>query len=134
MDFNAELSGLLGNDAAMAIARSLGGVEVYVPARPDTGHKLARLVGSGGMKALCEAYGGIAVIMPNVKHSSRKERILSLLGKGKTRREIAETCGVTERYVYYLAALNRERTASSSQSGGSFRGRKNCGSAATVNS
>lgn len=120
-----ELSGLLGSDTAMAIAKSLGGVEVYIPTRSDAEHKLARIAGTGGMKALCEAYGGIAVIMPNVKHSSRKERILSLLGKGKTRREIAEICGVTERYVYYLAALNRETPTGSNQRGKPHRAGQN---------
>ena len=100
-----ELEGILGRDMARALSLHRGGLETYVPMRADTGHALARIVGARGMEALCAEFRGQYITVPNGRNEPQKEKVLRLLAQGKTRSSIALECGVSENYVYKLAAL-----------------------------
>ena len=101
-----DLSSILGGDLALVLARSRGGVSVYVPYTATAAHDLARLVGVKGMEALCAEFGGENIVVPNARRDPNKSRILALLRKGMSKRTIAMECRVTERYVYHLAGLH----------------------------
>ncbi|MCL1939555.1 MAG: RNA helicase [Desulfovibrionaceae bacterium] len=100
-----DLIEILGRDMANTLCVTRGGVEIYVPHNPSSVHDLARIVGLRGMEALCAEFKGQYIIVPNGKREPHKERVHQLLSQGKTKRDIALECGVTERYVYYVAGM-----------------------------
>lgn len=97
------LCAVLGKDMGETLCANRGGVPMYVPRTAHTGHELAKIIGLKGMEALCAAYKGEYITVP--ASGVRKEQILRMLSEGRTKREIALACGVTERYVYQLAGL-----------------------------
>lgn len=101
------LRSIIGNDMAATLCNNLGGIPVYVPGAAHAGHELAKVVGMRAMQALCVHYSGEYITVPtgNVK----KEDVLQMLEQGKKKREIAQVCGVTERYVYLLAGLDPDK-------------------------
>lgn len=101
-----ELTAILGKDAARTLARHLGGVQTYVPAEPSAAHQLAKIVGVRGMAALCSEFKGEYITVPNEKREPHKTEVDRLLKQGMSKRAVALACGVTERYVYYVAALD----------------------------
>lgn len=98
------LRAIVGNDMAVTLCNNLGGVPIYVPFEAHSGHELARTIGLPAMTALCQRYKGEYITVPN--GGVQKEQILDMLAKGVKKREIALSCGVTERYVYMLAGLD----------------------------
>jgi len=100
-----ELRAILGHDMADTLCIVRGGVKIYVPHNASVTHELARIVGLRGMMALCAEYKGEYITVPNGKREPHKERVYQLLRQGKSRRAIAQECGVTERYVYYVACM-----------------------------
>lgn len=99
-----DLRAVLGADMAATLCRYRGGVSLYIPHTAHSGHDLARIVGLQGMIALCARYKGEYITVPSP--GVRKDKVLRLLEQGVKKREIARTCGVTERYVYHLAGLD----------------------------
>lgn len=98
-----DLRAVLGADMANALCNTLGGVPIYVPQEARVDHDLAKAVGMKGMEALCARYKGEYITVPS--GHVQKEQILRMLSEGWTKRKIAQTFGVTERYVYQLAEL-----------------------------
>lgn len=98
------LRAIIGNDMAATLCSNLGGVPIYVPFEAHAGHELARIVGLPAMTALCIQYKGEYITVPS--GGVQKEQILDMLAKGMKKRDIALSCGVTERYVYMLAGLD----------------------------
>ena len=104
----AELAGLIGNDAAHTLCRTRGGVTLYVPKVPDEGGELARIIGLAALRKLVEVHGGEIIVTPNRrKEGPRKGKILDMLAKGMSERDIALRLDVTQRYVEYLAKSAR---------------------------
>lgn len=99
-----DLRAVLGGDMAATLCKYRGGVPVYVPHTAQPGHDLAKIVGLQGMAALCERYKGEYITVPI--GTVQKDQILQMLARGIKKRDIARSCGVTERYVYHLAGLD----------------------------
>jgi hypothetical protein len=102
------LVSILGKNMAETLCACRGGVPLYIPARANPRHELARIVGPWGMAALCECYPGEYITIPS--GGTRKEAVLKSLAAGKSKRRTARECGVTLRYVCMLANLCSERT------------------------
>ena len=115
------LNGVLGDiarvaseDAALAIARELGGTRVYFPADPAPGHWLTKLVGSEAAKAICETLtggfvGGARIDLPLGPTGTLEDgrsRLDALLIEGKlSERDIALETGYTTRTVRRRRAM-----------------------------
>jgi DNA-binding NarL/FixJ family response regulator len=99
-----ELVSILGDDMALVLTRGKGGIKFYVPRQASPDHWLAKLVGVDGMEALCAAYPGEDIVVPNGRREHCKAKVLQLLDEGLTKAEIAEQCGVTDRYVYIVSS------------------------------
>ena len=104
-----ELSELLGQDATRVLTRNKGGLSVYIPHYVTPDHILAKLIGWPGAHTLSSEYGGEYIIVPNGRNEPQKGKIIRMLQQGKSRRQIAEQCGVTERYVYMVAEQENSR-------------------------
>lgn len=104
-----ELENLLGKDAAHVLIKQRGGVDFYVPSKPESTHPLARLLGLPAFHTLCRAFGGERITAPNGRSEPQKERIVRLLQSSMPKADIAAECGVTERYVYMVASYESGR-------------------------
>lgn len=100
----AELTGLIGNDAAQALCSTLGGVTLYVPKLEDESSKIAKIIGATALRKLAQVYGGEIIMVPNRRRRGPiKDKILNMLAQGVSGRDIALRLDVTQRYVEYLA-------------------------------
>jgi len=97
-----DLADILGREMAGVLSRARGGVEMYVPHTAVATHDLARIVGMQGMQALGAEFGGKYITVPNGRFEPHKATVLRMLEEGRTKKDIALECGVTERYVYYV--------------------------------
>jgi hypothetical protein len=101
----AELTELVGAETARRLSVARGGVPFYVPQAADPGHFLAGIAGVRGMAVLCSRFGGERITVPNGRKADpHKAAVLRELARGGNPAEIAMALGVTERYVYALAA------------------------------
>jgi len=100
-----ELIAMIGEDRAQALSAAMGGKRIYVPAKPGKTHRLAAVIGFDGMALLCVECGGMSLAIPKSIRKLVKGKIIELLHQGKSREEIARECGVSSRYVWYLASL-----------------------------
>ncbi|WP_027188692.1 helix-turn-helix domain-containing protein [Desulfovibrio cuneatus] len=96
------LQEIMGEHLAGALCNTFGGVPIYIPEQACMAHDIARAVGVQGMEALCASYPGEYITVPS--GGVKKEQIVDMLQQGLSKRKIAQLCGVTERYVYYLAS------------------------------
>jgi DNA-binding NarL/FixJ family response regulator len=100
-----ELTEFLGRDKARLLCRLKGGIPFYVPGKADPRHALAGAIGEFGMRRLCQEFPGEYITVPNGnKLEPKKPEVKKLLKEGKSHKAVAETAGVTERYVRMVAA------------------------------
>jgi hypothetical protein len=104
-----ELEDVIGKAEADALCRAFGGLSKYLPRKPGADHPFARIIGMRALDALASFAGGWHLALPNLRRpEAEKNRILDMLEDGRTHREIAEECKVSERWVRHLAARRRE--------------------------
>ena len=96
-----------GEAAAFALADARGGRRVYVPKTTSPDTELAQIVGVAAAAKMASAFGGIDFLV--ARRWRWRERIIRLVGAGKSRAEIAESLGCTERAVY--AQIQQARDA-----------------------
>ena len=95
-----ELVDAIGNDGADLLCRAVGGVSTYIPRKPVAGSPLSAVA----------AFGGLRGTLPNRRKGEPfKDRIVRMLGSGKSPGRIALELGVTERYVRILARQVKEQ-------------------------
>ncbi len=89
-----------GMDAALGLARALGGQLIYIPKKPPSDHHA--LVKSAGRKAgdaIVAAFGGEHCEIPTIR-SLRRPLAVALLAEGsRSVNEIVETTGLSHRDV-----------------------------------
>ena len=103
----AEIAAVAGEDAALAIAASRGGTQVYIPPQPDRDHWLSRLVGHKAALAIADrltcGVGGMRVELPlGPKGAAARLRakVDRLIAEGElSERDIARATGYTIRGV-----------------------------------
>lgn len=102
----ARVARIVGRDAALRLARAVGGLErVRIPLEP-TPHPWSRVLTEAEWHAVVAQLGGERVDLPRgVYIQLAKVRILELAEAGElSHREIALRCHVTERHVRRIVA------------------------------
>ena len=75
-----ELAGVVGDDAATALARQFGGTSVYVPRRIGNNHPIAVVIGRAAADRLAAWAGASTLSIP--KQPERRARVLELHRRG----------------------------------------------------
>lgn len=108
----ADIADLIGEAGAIAIASAKGGTRVYFPAKVDSTHWLAEVVGVAAARKICEHFAvngnaGDHVVIPlcvggTYRQMIRRiaERIHAKDNERASSSEIARTVGVTQRTVH----------------------------------
>ena len=106
----SELESIIGTDMARVLCRLRGGVVTYVPknARPDG--DLAPIIGMAALTSLVGEFGGEQIELARKHEEPYKGKVLDLLDKGCSHRDIALQVGVTDRYVRRLSSMIRRTT------------------------
>jgi len=99
-----ELSGIMGEKAAVQLSVVFGGARIYVPVAADPDGWLSKAIGGAAANALCRAYGGEQTDIPvgPGKSVRLRERIESMVKEGKTLNQIARQLVLSEREVRKL--------------------------------
>ena len=113
----AEVAAASNEDAALNLARAVGGTRVYFPTRrfletAADDHWLIRAVGRECAYRITEALlGGVGTYfsVPRAEGAIRKRTILALLEEGKCVNEIARRAGCDSRTVYRYMADRRKK-------------------------
>lgn len=101
-----ELADAVGEIGAVILCASCGGRSFFIPRKP-VGY-LLELLGSERMDQLCAEFGGMQVVIPNIRKGEPfKPQIIARLKRGEKPDHIAESLGVTTRYVRRLASRLR---------------------------
>lgn len=101
---------LLGEERAGAFIRQFGGRERYIPRTPKKDHPIAKVIGVVGLSLLCAEYGGTTVSITSGR-KGKKIHIIEFLEQGMSASCVAETLGVSMRYVQTLKrAINPAKT------------------------
>lgn len=105
-----ELSEVIGLDAALKLAAAYPGVPLYIPAKFNHHHTIARLIGTTAFSALVEQYQGETLKLPKVDSALRQikhEMRRRMRHAGKSNREIALALNYTQRHVERLGERDR---------------------------
>lgn len=97
------LQSVVGEAAAHALCRNLGGLSWYLPVSPEAAHPVAAVAGMEALRALCGLFApGMVTIPKSCRRTSRKCDIITRLERGLACRDIALELGVTDRYVQHV--------------------------------
>jgi hypothetical protein len=101
-----EIARIAGEPAARAVVEAVGGVQVYIPPRPDADHWLSKLVGLEDAQIIADhftaGFGGIRLEIPlyDTGFIARAQaKCDAMLLAGRSERDIARACGYTIRTV-----------------------------------
>ena len=114
----AEIAQVAGLEAALKLAETRGGTEIYVPADAPAGHWLADTVGAQAAKAICSHFTGAGPgcrlelpTGPAGTMAQIRRKVDRMIAEGKSEREIALACGYTGRGVRMRRAKARAALA-----------------------
>jgi DNA-binding NarL/FixJ family response regulator len=109
-----EFADVIGLDAALRIARAVGGIRVYIPERVDHNHWLSHAIGRELADKLCANFGGGALevpIGPEGERATRERRhaemILEMTLQGLSSTVIAQRLRLSDRTVRTHRSLLR---------------------------
>lgn len=100
-----DIAGVIGFQATLTISLWYAGKNLFVPASPDEGSNLVRIVGIDAAKKLAEEWGGEMIAVPTLwgyEEQARNRAIGSLIGRGLSTKQIAVMMGMTERRVQQI--------------------------------
>ena len=98
---------LIGRDKALMIAGACANGRIYVPKTINAGHRIAQLIGVDAARKLAHQWGGEIIYLAKcheVKCRFRNEAIRRWHNEGRTRRELADLAGLTERQIDNILA------------------------------
>ncbi|ROO28271.1 Mor transcription activator family protein [Salinisphaera orenii] len=110
-----EIAAVIGMAATCDLIAARGGTRLYVPAQLTPEHALNREIGAEAAAKLVEIYGGDTLDMPRAHAATRAALHRTIVARyidGASAAQLARDYGVTERWVYALAARRREALAS----------------------
>ena len=123
-----ELEAVAGREAALKVAKAVGGTRVSFPFDVSEDHWLAQLVGMEAAQAICghfrttgaggERYGARHVFVPRGPyryHTQGRERIVQELISGASPRAAARSAGMSERTAYRVKAEMRKKKKKDTQ-------------------
>lgn len=105
-DVLRSIAKVVGEEAAVGISIRFGGRRLYIPQQPTTESELVLLIGRGAAQRLSKRYGGTWIDVPI--SAGKRARIIELCQADRTKSDIAEIIGCSERYVYQVVADYRE--------------------------
>jgi hypothetical protein len=91
----AEIARLTTVEAAIAVARELGGKKFYTSTDPKRRHPLIRVLGWTAGRLVCNQLGGDMIEIPSAKAQLRKYDAVQLRLKGTSVRLIAAELGIS---------------------------------------
>lgn len=110
----AEIAQVAGLDAALKLAETRGGTEIYVPAEAPDGHWLAEAVGAQAAAAICAHFTGSGPgcrlelpTGPAGTAAQIRRKVDRMIAEGKSESQIALACGYTGRGVRMRRAKAR---------------------------
>tara|TARA_R110002049_G_scaffold13675_5_gene59403 strand:+ start:426 stop:830 length:405 start_codon:yes stop_codon:yes gene_type:complete len=113
----AELVGIIGLPATLAIVEERGGLRFYVPVQPRPDHWLARLIGMAAFTRLVEYAAGDEIEVPrclDALRAAKDRQIAQDAAAGDSQATLARRYGYTERGIRKV--LRRiERAANDNQ-------------------
>lgn len=98
----AEIADRLGREAALKLAKKLGGQRVRVPKHPRVSSPLVEAVGMETALALADLYGGELVIVPMAAALSAAARRRAIANDGRSANTVAAAMGCHVNTVYRL--------------------------------
>jgi hypothetical protein len=98
----AEIARLTSVEKAIAIARQVGGREIYVPHTLPRSHQLVSLLGRYCAEIMVKRHGGSHLNIPSARTSLRWADARELRRKGKSIAEISQALGIGRRRVEQL--------------------------------
>lgn len=102
-----EIAAAIGDEAALSLARQLGGTTVYVPRTIGDDHPLCVAIGRTAADALAGWMGGSALAVP--KQAERRARVLDLhRRRSLSIAQIALETGYSQRHVLRLLAAEHD--------------------------
>lgn len=115
----ATIADAAGMDAAWTIVRAKGGQQVFIPARPNQGHWLVKLVGMEAAQAICQRLSvnnrGDSHIIPLASKARRAEAYRHAVEAGQPPNQVAAALGVHRRTVFRNIAKVKGRTGGKRQ-------------------
>ncbi len=97
-----EVADCLGTEAALRLAKRLGGQRVRVPKNPKPSSPLVQAVGMEIAQALADLYGGELVIIPMAAALSAATRRRAIANDGRSANAVAAAMGCHVNTVYRL--------------------------------
>lgn len=100
-----DLGAELGYTAASTLAAWFAGMSLYIPAKFDEKHPIAKVIGNSAYKKLVEEYGGEILCLPDGRQEiiDRRDREIALaLARGDTTEDVAKRTGLTQRRVQQI--------------------------------
>ena len=98
----AAIARVIGRDLALALAGSCRNGRVYVPRNIHGQHRIASVIGPEQAHRLAQAFGGEILYLAKcneMKIKFRNAAIRRWHAEGRTRRELADLAGLTERMI-----------------------------------
>lgn len=104
----AEIAEVAGIEAAWALARTQGGVPIYIPAEAEAGHWLTELVGREAAEKICRHFrvgnSGARILIPLARHSEQRVRLIKALEAGMSAPQAAQASGMHVRTAFRTRA------------------------------
>lgn len=104
---------MAGAEAAMLLAGAYGGIEVYIPQRPNLDHWLSKTVGYEAAVKIAEWLPGLRVRIPIGGRGLTLDQVQSAFREHGSARRVARALGVTQRTVHRWRAKLREAALAS---------------------
>lgn len=101
----------LGMRAALKLMQNFGGRDLKFPKLPEPDHPVAIALGMDDATALCQHFAGQQIYVPKPGGRSRpsqRRAVMALQDQGRSRAEIAQALGLSERHVRHLANAPRK--------------------------
>ncbi|GGG30850.1 hypothetical protein GCM10010964_18460 [Caldovatus sediminis] len=94
----SRLAALIGGEATLRLIEAHGGTRIFVPARPNQGHPLARTIGLEAARALAAEWGSTWLKVPLCRHW----RVRVYRARGESYKAIARRLGMDESGVWRI--------------------------------
>ena len=101
-----ELVEAIGLDAAHALARRFGGINLHVPRAIGEHHPIYLAIGRDASERLSAWTGGTMIAVP--KQAERRARVHALRRRALTTAQIAAETGYSQRHVFRLLSEAEE--------------------------
>lgn len=112
----ADIADVAGEEAAIAVAKALGGTRVYIPPVPRPDHWLSQLIGHEAACILADrltcGLAGVRVDLPAgpaAWYVSARAQVDRMIEQGRSERDIALATRYTTRGIRKRRALKRDR-------------------------